>query len=48
MSLAGYSPWGLKRIGHDLATKQHNLISLPTTNLNAQILTEYITLAEYY
>ena len=21
-SLAGYSPWGRKRIGHDLATKQ--------------------------
>ena len=22
-SLAGYSPWGRKRVGHDLATKQH-------------------------
>ena len=22
-SLAGYSPWGHKRVGHDLATKQH-------------------------
>jgi len=21
-SLVGYSPWGLKRVGHDLATKQ--------------------------
>ena len=21
-SLAGYSPWGCKRVGHDLATKQ--------------------------
>ena len=21
-SLAGYSPWGLKGVGHDLATKQ--------------------------
>ena len=21
-SLAGYSPWGLKRVGHDLVTKQ--------------------------
>ena len=22
-SLADYSPWGRKRVGHDLATKQH-------------------------
>ena len=22
MSLAGYSPWGRERVGHDLATKQ--------------------------
>ena len=22
-SLAGYSPWGWKRVGHDLVTKQH-------------------------
>ena len=22
-SLVGYSPWGCKRAGHDLATKQH-------------------------
>ena len=22
-ALAGYSPWGLKRVGHNLATKQH-------------------------
>ena len=22
-SLAGYSPWGCKRVGYDLATKQH-------------------------
>ena len=22
-SLAGYSPWGCKRAGHDLVTKQH-------------------------
>ena len=22
-SLADYSPWGHKRVGHDLATKQH-------------------------
>jgi len=21
-SLVGYSPWGLKRVGHDLVTKQ--------------------------
>ena len=24
MSLAGYSPWGRKRAGHDLATKQQH------------------------
>ena len=24
-SLAGYSPWGHKRVGHDLATKQQKL-----------------------
>ena len=23
MSLVGYSPWGHKRIGHDLVTKQY-------------------------
>ena len=23
-TLAGYSPWGHKRVGHDLATKQHS------------------------
>ena len=22
--LAGYTPWGNKRVGHNLATKQHN------------------------
>jgi len=25
-SLVGYSPWGLKRVGHDLATKQQTKI----------------------
>ena len=24
-SLAGYSPWGRKRVGHDLATKQQQI-----------------------
>ena len=24
-SVAGYSPWGCKRVGHDLETKQHGL-----------------------
>ena len=24
-SLAGYSPWGHKRVGHDLATKQQRI-----------------------
>ena len=29
-SLAGYSPWGRKRVGHDLATKrQHQQPSIP-------------------
>ena len=23
-SLVGYNPWGRKRVGHDLVTKQHN------------------------
>ena len=27
-SLAGYSPWGHKRVGHKLATKQQQYISL--------------------
>ena len=26
-SLAGYSPWGCKRVGHDLATKQQQVTS---------------------
>ena len=26
-SLAGYSPWGFKRAGHDLATKQQQQVS---------------------
>ena len=25
-SLVGYSPWGIKRVGHDLATKQQTKI----------------------
>ena len=29
-SLAGYSPWGLKRVGHDLATKQQPSIHSPS------------------
>ena len=29
-SLAGYSPWGCKRVGHDLATKQEQ--SFPFNN----------------
>ena len=24
-SLAGYNPWGCKKVGHDLATKQQNI-----------------------
>ena len=27
-SLAGYGPWGLKRVGHDFATKQQNALKL--------------------
>jgi len=27
-SLVGYSPWGRKRIGHDLVTKQQYILSL--------------------
>ena len=27
-SLAGYSPWGHKRVGHDLVTKQQQRIRL--------------------
>ena len=27
-SLAGYNPWGYKRVRHDLATKQHNLCNI--------------------
>ena len=26
-SLAGYSPWGLESVGHDLATKQQTLVA---------------------
>ena len=25
-SLAGYSPWGCKRVGHDLATKRQTVV----------------------
>ena len=25
-SLAGYGPWGCKRVGHDLATKQQQIV----------------------
>ena len=25
-SLASYSPWGCKRVGHDLPTKQRNIL----------------------
>ena len=30
-SLAGYSPWGHKRVRNDLATKQQVLLSSPVT-----------------
>ena len=31
-SLAGYSPWGRKRVGHNLATKQQQILFLINTN----------------
>ena len=35
-SLEGYSPWGCKRVGHDLATKQQQaqLMLYPTYSKN--------------
>ena len=35
-SLAGYSPWGRKRVGHDLATKQKQKWSSQETVTGAQ------------
>ena len=33
-SLVGYNPWGLKRVGHHLATEQHYFPSLDSTLCN--------------
>ena len=32
-SLVGYSPWGTKRVKHNLATKQHNNIKYINVNI---------------
>ena len=32
-SLVGYSPWGPKRVKHNLATKQHNNIKYINVNI---------------
>ena len=37
-SLVGYSPWGCKRVGHDLATKQQQIAALITPILKKKIL----------
>ena len=37
-SLVGYSPWGRKRVGHDLATKQQQQITFKRTSLVVQWL----------
>ena len=33
-SLSGYSPWGHKRIGHDLVTKQQYIYSMNIQKLS--------------
>ena len=35
MRLEGYSPWGCKRVGHDLATEQQNLFLHPSHTIQA-------------
>ena len=37
-SLAGYSPWGHKRVGHDLVTKQQIVIMLATSSNSVNVL----------
>ena len=36
-SLAGYSPWGCKRVGHDLVTKQQNSNQLEFSAIHVHI-----------
>ena len=37
-SLAGYSPWGRKRVGHDLATKQQQSVRGQRTSVSQNVL----------
>ena len=37
-SLAGYSPWGCKRVGHDFVTKQQQRHQLPWSQASANVL----------
>ena len=43
-SLAGYSPWNHKRVGHDLATKQKQQDTQKTQNIIHKLI--YITTQE--
>ena len=41
-----YSPWGHKRVGHDLATKQQQLMELPLKLPDLDAMRGYISRLE--